>query len=93
MHRPPLTSVGPAGNRLNDTTTMPGHTLSSYCNSWAAKRETWKETEQGKLKIAWAARVHCYQATGLIPSGHKGDDNREAIYQKVAGGKDGPDQE
>ena len=48
MHRPPLTSVGPAGNRLNDTTTMPGHTLSSYCNSWAAKRETWKETEQGK---------------------------------------------
>ena len=71
MHRPPLPSVGPACNRLNDTTTMPGHTLSSYCNSWAAKRETWKETEQGKLKIPWAARVHCYQATGLVPSGHK----------------------
>ena len=87
MHRPPLTSVGPAGNRLNDTTTMPGHTLSSYCNSWAAKRETWKETEQGKLKIAWAARVHCYQATGLVPSGHKAMTTGKQFTKRLLVGK------
>lgn len=87
MHRPPLTSVGPAGNRLNDTTTMPGHTLSSYCNSWAAKWETWKETEQGKLKIAWAARVHCYQATGLVPSGHKAMTTGKQFTKRLLVGK------
>lgn len=68
MSLPPLACVGAACNRLNDTTTMLEHTLSTYCNSRTAEQETWKETAQEKLRVSTTACAHSYQATVWAPT-------------------------
>lgn len=69
MSLPPLTCISPACNHLNDTTAMLEHTLSTYCNSQTAEQETWKETEQEKLKVFLTACAHTSQATVWTPKG------------------------
>lgn len=86
MRSPPLTCVGPACYRLNDTTTMLEHTLSTYCNSQTAEWEPRKETEQERRKVSLTAHAHSRQVTVWAALGYGVTTAGKSMYQKAAGG-------